>query len=90
MANRQVTHAHRDNQGDIRGVCWKDSDGLRYTASADVINDIEAGTHGYYVAEAAPSVWVLVRMRGGIKFITTEADATSKNNLDNLPACSKA
>jgi len=38
----------------------------------------------------APAVWVLVRSRNGTKYITTEADSTSKNNLDNLPECSKA
>lgn len=90
MPDRQVTHAHRDDQGDILGLCWKHSDGLKYTTRADVIAHIEAATHRYYVAEEAPSVWVLVRSRGGVKYITTEADSTSKNNLDNLPACSKA
>lgn len=90
MADRQVTHAHRDDEGDILAVCWKGSDGLKYSARTDVINHIESATHRYFVAEQAPSVWVLVKSRNGVKYIATEADSTSKNNLDNLPACSKA
>jgi hypothetical protein len=90
VADRQVTNAHRNDQGDILAVCWKGSDGLKYSARAAVIAHIEAGTHQYFVAEQAPSVWVLVRTRSGVKYITTEADSTSRNNLDNLPACTKA
>lgn len=56
----------------------------------DVIADIEAGTQQYFVAEQAPAVLVLVRSRNGGKYITTEADSTSKNNLDNLPLCTRA
>lgn len=90
MADRQVTHAHRNEDGDILAVCWKGSAGLMYSARGDVIIDIESGAHGYYVAEEAPPVWVLVKTRNGVKYIATEADSTSKNNLDNLPVCSKA
>ena len=71
-------------------MCWKGSDGLKYAARLDVITDIDSGTHRHYVHEQAPAVWVLVRTRNGVKYFTTEADSTSRNNLDNLPACSKA
>lgn len=90
MADRQVTHAHRNEQGDILAVCWKDPAGLKYTDRPNVIADIESGTHRYYVHEQALAVWVLVRTRNGVKYITTEADSMSRNNLDNLPLCSKA
>ena len=90
MADRQVTHAHRDDQGDILAVCWKDGDNSMYTPRPDVIEDIEALAHRYFVAEQAPAVWVLVRSRHGVKYITTEADSTSRNNLDNLPTCTRA
>jgi len=89
MADRQVTHAHRNDQGDILAVCWKGADGLKYTSRSDVLSDIESSTNRYYVHEQAPSVWVLVRTRNGVKYLTTEADAKSPNNLDNLPACTK-
>lgn len=90
MADRQVTHAHRDDEGDILGVCWTAADGLKYSSRSDLISDIESKTNTYFVAVEAPAVWVLVRSRNGTKYITTEADSTSKNNLDNLPECSKA
>lgn len=89
MADRQVTHAHRNEQGDILGLCWRGSDGLMYATRREVIADIESSTHRYFVAEQAPAVFVLVRTGNGVKYITTEADSTSKNNLDNLPTCSK-
>jgi Protein of unknown function (DUF3892) len=90
MTDRRVTHVDRNDQGDIVGVCWSAVDGLKYTPRADVVSDIERAAHQYYVAEQAPPVWVLVRIRNGMKYITTEADAISQNNLDNLPACTKA
>lgn len=90
MADRQVTHAHRDDEGDILGLCWEGSDGLKYSSRSDVISDIESGTHAYSVEVEAPAVSVVVASRDGIKYIKTEADSTSKNNLDNLPACTKA
>ena len=90
MANRQVTNAHRDAQGDILGVCWKYGNGLAYTTRADVIADIESRTNGYVVEEEAPAVWVVVRTHNGVKYIATEADQISRNNLDNLPPCTPA
>lgn len=56
MADRQVTHAHRNEDGDILAVCWKGSAGLMYSARGDVIIDVESGAHGYFVAEEAPPV----------------------------------
>lgn len=89
MADRRVTHAHRDAAGDILAVCWAGSGGLMYSTRADVIADIESGTNRYFVEEEAPSVYVLVKSQNGVKYITTEADETSKNNLDNLRECNK-
>ena len=90
MADRQVTNAHRNEEGDILALCWKGTVGLKYTARDTIVQHIESDTNRYYVEEEAPAVWVVVKNRDGVKYISTEADSTSKNNLDNLPACTKA
>lgn len=83
MANRQVKRSGKDRDGDITSLCgaWGS------VSKAQAIKDIEARTNRYYVAEASPSVWVLVRGQGNRKYLTTEADGRSRNNLDNLDDC---
>jgi len=89
MADRQVTHAHRDDQGIILAVCWKSGTSLMYTARQQVVDDISSGAHRYYVHEQAPAVWIEVITVNGVQYIKTEADSTSQNNLDNLPTCTQ-
>lgn len=90
MADRRVKKSAKDEDEDIIGLCWEGADGLKYTSRADAISDITNGTHRYYVEEEAPAVDVLARPEGKPTYLTTEADGTSKNNLDNLPDCKKA
>lgn len=90
MARRRVIRTSKDDDGDILALCWRDSDGkVTHTDKASAIAHIRGGTHSYHVAEQAPSVDVKVRTRNGTPYLTTEADATSKNNLDNLPDCQR-
>ena len=84
MADRRVTRT-RKNQGDITALCGNGN--WSPVAKADAIQDIERGTHSYHVNEAGHRSNVVVKGLGNAKYLTTEADATSKNNLDNLPPC---
>lgn len=87
MEDRQVTHTKKDKDGDILALCqpgqywsprWK----------SEAIADIESGRHQYHVNAYGISkarVRVVQGMYG--KYLRTDADSTSGNNLDNLPDC---
>jgi len=90
MADRQVTHSHKDKDGDIIGLCWKSGSDLKYVSTADAISHIVEGTYKYFVSESAPAVWVLARPAANPTYLTTEADDNSDNNLDNLDDCQPA
>ena len=84
MAERRVTRTGKDGYGDITALCG--SWGTRVIKS-QAIEEIEKGTHAYYVEEVSPRVYVKVVRGESGKYLRTEADGRSKNNLDNLPAC---
>ena len=83
MADVRVRRTGKDRDGDITSLC-----GDRWSVpKVQAIRDIKTGANRYYVAEASPSVWVVVRSRGGVEYLTTPADCHKSNNLDNLPDC---
>lgn len=54
----------------------------------EAIREIESGTNRFYVYDGRNSVWVIVRVsRFGNKYLTTEPDGESQNNLLSLPEC---
>ncbi len=59
----------------IRGLGWEES-----TESA--VRNIKYGWDSYYVEEVSPKADVHVYAD---KYLRTDKDASSKNNLDNLP-----
>lgn len=81
MAQRKVTHSKKDSDGDILGLKgpWGDD------TSRNIISHIENGVHSYYVNETGSATDVRVVKEGSKKYLRTTADASSKNNLDNLP-----
>lgn len=85
--DRRVTASGKDKDGDITALCnsgeiWSP----RQISSA--INDIEGGSYRYYVRDTQGNeVDVKVGSRNGSKYLYTEADQSSANNLDNLPNC---
>lgn len=82
--DRQSPHERIINIGGIDGgVRWKRS-------QPDAIADIDRDPHAYYVAQRGrtDSVWVIVRTsQWGNRYLTTEADGESQNNLLALPEC---
>ena len=84
MARRRVTKSEKDSDGDITGVCGPE---YYYRAKWGVIEDITAELHEYYVSEAGYESTVHVYEQNGVQHIKTFADASSANNLDNLPDC---
>ena len=84
MAARHVTRSRKDaTDGDITALCnpghyWSPR------AKAGVIQDIETGSHRHYVIGGC-TVRVVTGPNG--KYLRTDLDPLSSNNLDNLPDC---
>ena len=51
------------------------------------IDEIEAGTHEYYVEAGGKEVGVVVATHNGHKYIKTNPDGVAPNNLLALPDC---
>jgi hypothetical protein len=86
VADRRVRQTQKDPQGDITALCnlgefWSPRQ------KAGAITDIETGLHTYYVKEAGRRTDVHVVQGPTGKYLRTDADPASANNLDNLPDC---
>ena len=83
MADRRVKKTGKDVEGDITALCgdW----GRR--SKAEAISDIENNTHTYFVQSGNRRSYVHVVMGPTGKYLCSDPDATSANNLDNLPDC---
>lgn len=86
MADRRVTQSRKDRDGDITALC-NPGEAWSPRAKAGAIEDIEGGRHSYYVSLATGRVEIRVVNGPGGKYLRTDADKTSRNNLDDLPDC---
>lgn len=87
MTDRRVTATGKNNDGDITKLC-KSGEWWSPRSKADAINDIELGNNSYYVMDASFNrAEIHVVKVGSNKHLRTNADASSANNLDNLPDC---
>lgn len=87
MADRAVRKTGKDRYGNITSLC-NDGDYWSPRLSADAIRDIESGLHTYYVPWTSGRTEIRVVNGPGGKYLRTDRDGTSKNNLDDLPNCS--
>lgn len=84
MAERRVTATGKDKNKNITALCNSASTWARVSRS-QAVKDIKSGDHKYYVQEVGTQrVYVHVY---DDKFLRTNADPSSKNNLRNLPDC---
>jgi len=87
MADRQITATGKDSGGDITRLChfgqwWSP------VSKSTAIEDIERGYNTYFVRDRAGNrADIHVVTVGSKKYLRTNADASSANNLDNLPDC---
>jgi hypothetical protein len=86
MARREVTHSRKDEEGDITALCnlgayWSPR------RKQDAINDIEQNSHNYFVRVKGQDVDVHVVDGLTGKYLRTDPDKTTRNNLDDLPEC---
>lgn len=87
MADRQVTHTGKDRDGDITKLC---NPGAVWSPRAkhDAINDIQAGLHTYFVRWSDGKRTDIHVVNGATgKYLRTDRDNTTRNNLDDLPDC---
>lgn len=87
MATRVVTKSGKDKDGDITKLC-NSSETWSPRLKADAISDIENKTHNY-VVDWTDGTRTDVRVVQGStgKYLRTDKDATTRNNLDDLPDC---
>jgi len=87
MSDRAVYKTGKDVLGNITSLC---NDGASWSprVSADAIRDIENRTHTYHVPWKSGRTEIrVVTGSNGRKYLRTDRDGTSKNNLDDLPNC---
>ncbi len=91
MEDRQVTRSRKGRDGDILALCnpgqyWSPHWSPRQ--KADVINDIESLAYNCYVHSAVVGRVNIRVVRGPYgKYLRTDPDWTTRNNLDDLPDC---
>ena len=88
MADRQVTKTGKDLDGDILSLCL---DGASWSPrmKRDAIRDIEDKLHSYFVLwpGGVRTEIHVVSDRSKGKYLRTDRDTTTRNNLDDLPDC---
>lgn len=87
VTERFVTRSRKDRDGDITAIC---NPGSYWSPRAknDAIRDIESKTYAYFVTwpdgKKTP-IRVVNGPKG--KYLRTDRDDTTRNNLDDLPDC---
>lgn len=84
MADRAVTKARKNLQGNIVALGCPD-EWWSPRSSGDIIVDIESGAHTYYVPWTTGRTEINVVPGVYSKYLRTDSDNTTKNNLDDLP-----
>ena len=87
MADRAVTRTGKDPEHDITKLC-NSGEYWSPRLKGDAIHDIESGLHKYYVhwPDGMRTDIRVVNGPGG-KYLRTDKDNTTRNNLDDLPDC---
>lgn len=86
MIERKVTQSKKDNAGNITAICTP-GEWWSPKTSADAIKEIEESLYSYYVMINNQKVEIKVIEGTTGKYLRTDADKTTKNNLDDLPDC---
>lgn len=86
MANRAVYKTGKDRDGDITKLCFE-GEHWSPRSKASAIQDIESGSHSYYVPWKSGHTEIRDFRGQNGKYLRTDRDETSKNNLDDLHDC---
>ena len=87
MADRAIRQARHDADGDVTAI-GDNGQSWSPVLKNDAIYHIDNGIHRYYVPWLKSAhTWIRVVDDPNGKYLRTDRDATSKNNLDDLPEC---
>lgn len=86
MTDRRVTHSRKDLRGNITAI-GKPGEFWSPRSSADAIRDIDLGLHTYYVLWTTGRTEVRVVDGAHGRYLRTDRDSTTRNNLDDLDDC---
>lgn len=87
MATRYVNKSGKDKDGDITKLC-NSGEAWSPRLKADAISDIESGVHDYRVSWTDGQDTQIKVVNGATgKYLRTQRDGSTKNNLDDLPDC---
>jgi hypothetical protein len=87
MAERYVRATKKDRDGDILALC-NSGEVWSPRPKQDAINDIESRTHRYFVQWPGAQRTEITVVKGpNGKYLRTDRDSTTRNNLDDLPDC---
>lgn len=86
MADREVTRTGKDVSDTITTLC-NSSASWSPRSKADAISDIETGAHTYYVKWPEKRTEIQVVKGSTGKYLRTDRDNTTRNNLLDLPDC---
>ena len=87
MADREVNRTSKDNDGDIAALCNSSTLWSPKLKSMAIL-EIEENIHRYFVKVGDNEVDIHVvndPLKG--KYLRTDPDKTTSNNLDDLPDC---
>lgn len=86
MADREVTRTGKDASNVITTLC---NPGVLWSprTKGDAIRDIESGDHTYYVKWPEKRTEIRVVDGATGKYLRTDRDSTTRNNLLDLPDC---
>lgn len=86
MADREVTRTRKSDSGEIVALCNTEA-WWSPRSKEDVIRDIESKEHTYYVRWPEKRTEILVVDSRTGKYLRTNLDDTTRNNLFDLPDC---
>lgn len=78
---------HHNPHERIRGFGGIHNGKRWWLSENDAIYGIEAGKWAFYTNVGGRSVWVIVAVYDGRKYLKTQADGYEPNNLLSLPEC---
>lgn len=84
MADRRITHSRKDYHGNITAI-GRPGEHWSPRSTTDAIRDIESRTHTYFVQWPEKRTEIQVVQGASGKYLRTDRDSTTRNNLDDLP-----
>ena len=86
MIERQITRIKKDSSGNIVMLC-NPAEWWSPRSASEILYDIEEAMYLYFVRVDGQKVEIKVITELTRKYLRTDPDKTTKNNLEDLPGC---